>query len=113
MLTPTNDPIRADRRERGRYARETREALAARGAQPFQVVRKLQQQITDLRELVVRLPQVASFQTQAGGFGLAGQNGWRAFRPNGSERCNEEPRRDPGIGGGRYGRQHFRRSRDV
>ena len=79
MLKPTNDPIRAERREREAVVRETREALAAGGTQPFQVLRKLQQQIAELRDLVLRLPQVEGFQTQATGFGLAGSTGWRTI----------------------------------
>lgn len=79
MLKPTNDPIAADRRERAGMVQKTREALVAGGTQVFQVLRKLQQQIADLRDLVLRLPQVQGSQTQAAGFGLAGSTGWRTI----------------------------------
>lgn len=57
MLKPTNDPLAVMRRQEMQASREARAALDAGGTQPFQAVRKLEAQITELRELVLRLPQ--------------------------------------------------------
>lgn len=69
------DPYDAVRRQMEADAAEAREAAAPGGTQSFQVVRKLQQQIEDLIELVVRLPQVESAQDVQSGFGLVA--GWK------------------------------------
>ena len=57
MLKPTNDPLAVMRRQEMQASREARAALDAGGTEPFQAVRKLEAQITELRELVLRLPQ--------------------------------------------------------
>lgn len=49
---PTNDPLAALRRRQDDLAQAQREALTAGGTQPFQAVRKLQEQISQLQELV-------------------------------------------------------------
>lgn len=79
MLKPTNDPIRAYRREMEATTRAAREGNSAGGTQPFQAVDKLKQQIEDLRELVIRLPQVEARDAVATGFGLSdvGAGAWK------------------------------------
>lgn len=69
-----SDPYEAVRRQMAEDAAAAREAQSPGGTQPFQAVRKLQQQIDDLIELVTRLPQVDSASAEETGFGLAA--GW-------------------------------------
>lgn len=71
------DPYQVVRRQMAADAQAAREAAAPGGTQPFQAVRKLQQQIADLQDLVVRLPQVESYSAVANGFGLDSVSGWR------------------------------------
>lgn len=49
---PTNDPIQALQRQQDELARAQREALSMGGTQPFQAVRKLQEQIRQLQDVV-------------------------------------------------------------
>ena len=73
------DPYEAVRRQMADDAAAAREAQSPGGTQPFQVVRKLQQQIDDLVELVTRLPHVVSTSDVQSGFGLSdvGSGEWK------------------------------------
>lgn len=74
-----SDPYQAVRRQMAADAAAAREAQSPGGTQPFQAVRKLQQQIEDLIELVTRLPQVESASDVQSGFGLndVGSGAWK------------------------------------
>lgn len=64
MLKPTNDPLAVMRRQEIQAERETRASLDAGGTQSFQAVRKLQAQLEEVRELVIRLPQTEGRQVE-------------------------------------------------
>lgn len=68
MLKPTNDPLMVMKRREAQAAKETRESLGAAGTQPFQTVRKLQQQIDDLTAFVNAIPQIESGQVDKTGW---------------------------------------------
>lgn len=80
MLKPTNDPLQVMKRSISDSDRARRDAARAGGTQPFQTTRKMQQQIDDLRELVLRLPTNEGRQVSESGFSLNGSTQpWRTI----------------------------------
>lgn len=80
MLASTNDPIAAARRAQEQAARQAREGTRVGGTEPFQAVRKIQQQIDDLRELVLRMPTYFGRQVDVSDFSMtSGMGNWQTI----------------------------------
>lgn len=70
-LKPTNNPLDVMRREQAQLTRETQSAFDAGGTQPFQAVRKLQAQIAELRDVIIRMPWNDGDQVDVTSWGTA------------------------------------------
>lgn len=93
MLASTNDPIAAMRRVQEAAARQAREGTRVGGTEPYQAKRKIQQQIDELRELVLRIPDNVGRQEDADGFTIVDYGSWKTLasvsipRPSGKTRA--------------------------
>ena len=64
MLKPTNDALEVVKRGLAETGRAVRDSARAAGTQTYQAVRKIQAQVDQIRELVVRMPQNVGRQTE-------------------------------------------------
>jgi hypothetical protein len=72
LLKPTNDPIASYRRATEEAARAVRESARAGGTQSFQAVRKLEAQIDEVRDLLIRMPWSEGRQVDVSSWSISG-----------------------------------------
>lgn len=90
MLRPTNDPMDVMRREQAKLARDLRDANAADGTQNYQAVRKLEAAVSEIRELVIRMPTNDGRQIETDDW--RGGSGWRTVLSTSIPRPSDKSR---------------------